>query len=90
MLGDVGPYRDRLKREDPSEVATKVAAQFISRVGDEPWASPSIPFDTSEQPVAEIRSANLPVPGEPDVRIRYRHMYESGRVDLLDVTNQDA
>lgn len=51
MLGDVGRYDDWLAREDPSEAAQRIAA----------YAAPSVLFDTSDQPVSEIRSVALPV-----------------------------
>jgi hypothetical protein len=88
VLGDVGRYDDWLAREDPSEAAQRVAAWMIGHLSKEPYAAPSIPFDTSDQPVSEVRSLALPVPGEPDVRVWYRHTYASGRVDLLGVTNR--
>lgn len=88
MLGDVERYRDWLKRDEPSEKAQEIAAVFIGAISETPYAAPSIPFDTSDQPVSEVRSAALPVPGERDVRVWYRHTYASGRVDLLGVTNR--
>jgi hypothetical protein len=88
-LRDVSQYRDWIDREQPSEAARRVAAEFLLEVADRPWAAPSVPLaQLSDQPNYEVREALLPVPGDSPLRIYYRHVYATDHVDVIAVTNQ--
>ncbi len=88
-LRDLEPWHEWLRRESPSAAARSVARSFMAEVGDEPWRAPSVPVDRlSDQPVYEMRYAELPVAGEMPVEVWYRHYYATGDVDVIAVTNQ--
>ena len=44
--------------------------------------------ELSNQPEHEVRTATLEVEGEQDVRIWYKHVYATGEVSLVTVTNR--
>jgi len=50
-------------------------------------AVPGCP-SVSDQPEYEVRTAALEVEGEQDVRIWWIHVYATGDVDLIAVTNR--
>lgn len=87
-LGSIAEFHEWLERETPSAAAWSIARSFIAELGDAPWRAPSVHLpDLSEQPAFEVRAASLTVPEEADVRILYRHTYETSVIDILDVTN---
>lgn len=87
-LHEVGEYHDWVERESPSEAAQRVARAFLAEIGDVPWTAPSVPIaELSNQPVYEMRTAVLKVPGERDVEVWYLHDYATGNIDLIAVTN---
>lgn len=43
--------------------------------------------ELSEQPEYEVRTATIKVEGEHDVSIWWMHVYATGAVDLIAVTN---
>jgi hypothetical protein len=86
-LRDLDQYHDWVRRESPSATAQRVALDFLVRAGRESWLAPSVPIlDLSNQPIYEVRRAQLPVSDEDDVRIWYRHSYEVDDVDVIAVT----
>ena len=88
-LRDVSEFQHWLERESPSSSARSVARTFIAELGDRPWLAPSVPIaELSNQPEYEVRTATLPVEGEPDVSIWWVHSYATGAVDLIAVTNR--
>ena len=88
-LRDVEEYRAWLQRESPSPDAQSVARTFIAEIGDQPWRAPSVPIaELSNQPEYELRTAALAVEGEHDVLIWWLHVYATGAVDLIAVTNR--
>jgi hypothetical protein len=87
------PRRQRvprlIERESPSVTARSAARTFIAELGDQPWRAPSVPIaELSSQPVYEVRTAALEVEGEQDVRIWWAHVYATGDVDLIAITNR--
>ncbi len=88
-LCDTSSYHEWITREAPSQAARSVARTFIVEIGDEPWRAPSVPIaELSNQPEYEMRTVALPVAGEDDVHVWYRHYYATGKVDVLNVTNR--
>jgi len=88
-LHHIGEFHTWIARESPSRAAQSVARTFVAEIGDVPWRAPSVPIaELSNQPEYEVRSAMLPVAGEPDVQIWYLHDYATGDVDLIAVTNR--
>jgi hypothetical protein len=88
-LRDVAEYHAWIERESPSRSARSVARTFIAELGDQPWRAPSVPIaDLSNQPEYEVRSAALEVEAEHNVRIWWIHVYATGDVDLIAVTNR--
>lgn len=86
-LRDVERYRAWLDRERPSREAHQTAALFLVELADRPYAAPSAPVeDLCDRPEYEVREVRLPVAGEPDVWMLYRHTYVNGAVDVIDVT----
>jgi hypothetical protein len=87
-LRDVDEYHVWTEREPPSRSAQSVARTFIVEL-DRPWSAPSVPIaELSNQPEYEVRTAALEVQGEQDVRIWWIHVYATGDVDLIAVTNR--
>lgn len=85
-LGNVGPFEDWLAEGNPSSVEVLLVRDWIGRLGEDPWAWPSIPIDfMSVPPIYDVREAEA-VPGT-DVQVLYRHTYSTtdpvGTVDLL-------
>ena len=88
-LGDISEWFRWIEREEPTTKAWSLVRTFIAEIGDEPWRAPSMPRpDLSDQPIFEVRSASLAIPGERVVFVLYRHDYESGVVDLISVTQR--
>jgi hypothetical protein len=89
-LRELEEFHRWIERETPSVAAQRVARHFLAEIGDEPWRSPSMPItDLSNQPEDEMREAALEVEGEErPVRIWYRHIYATGVVDVVVVTNR--
>lgn len=88
-LRDIQEYHAWIERESPSTLARSIARTFIAELGDRPWRAPSVPIaDLSNQPEYEVRTAALPVDQEADVQIWWLHVYASGDVDVIAVTNQ--
>lgn len=88
-LDKVSEYDAWIARESPSRAAQSVARTFIVEIGDVPWRAPSVPIaELSNQPEFEVRTAHLPVAGEPDVQVWYLHAYATGNVDVIAVTNR--
>ena len=89
-LRDLDEFRRWIERESPSIAAQRVARHFLAEIGDEPWRSPSVPIaDLSDQPEYEVRVAELGVEGEEHpVRVWYRHLYATGEVDVVAVSNR--
>ncbi len=88
-LRDISEYHSWIDRESPSVSARSVARTFIAELGDRPWRAPSVPIaELSNQPEHEVRTAALEVEGEQDVRIWYLHVYATGDVSLVAVTNR--
>ena len=88
-LGNVGEFYAWIERETPSVAAQEIARTFILELGERPWAAPSTPNrDVSNQPEFEVRTAALDVPGEPHISLWWEHVYATGVVDLLAVTNR--
>ena len=88
-LREIGEYHAWVEREQPSRTARLTARTFIAELGDRPWCPPSVPIEElSHQPEYEVRTASLPVEGEPDVSVWYLHHYATGDVDLIAVTNR--
>ncbi len=88
-LDKVSEYHTWIARESPSKAAQSVARTFIVEIGDVPWRAPSVPIaELSNQPEYEVRTAHLPVAGEPEVQVWYLHAYATGNVDIIAVTNR--
>lgn len=88
-LRDVSEYHLWIEREHPSPSAQSVTRTFIAELGDRPWRAPSVPItELSHQPEYEVRTAALEVEGERDVRVWWVHVYATGHVDLIAVTNR--
>ena len=88
-LGDISEFHAWVEREAPSRSAWSVARTFIAELGDVPWRAPSVPIaELSNQPEYEIRTAALEVAGESDVVIWWLHVYATGDVDIIAVTNR--
>jgi|SRR5271170_8144498 len=88
-LRDVSEYHVWIERESPSLSARSVTRTFIAELGDQPWRAPSVPIaELSSQPQYEVRTAALEVEGEQDVRIWWAHVYATGDVDLIAITNR--
>lgn len=88
-LRDFGEYHAWIDRESPSLSARSVACTFIAELGDRPCRAPSVPIaELSSQPEYELRTAALEVEGEQDVQIWYLHIYATGDVNLVAVTNR--
>ncbi len=87
-LHEIGEYQAWLERESPSIPAQRVARAFMAEIGDVPWEAPSVPIaELSNQPVYEVRTAALKVPGEHVAEVWYLHDYATGDIDLIAVTN---
>lgn len=85
-LRDVGRWQAWLERDQPSAKARLVVAEFLLAICGRPWAAPSVPVSSlSDQPVSEVRSAELAVPGETGVTVYYRQYFAAGEVDIIDV-----
>jgi hypothetical protein len=92
-LGSAAPRRQRVPRLDRAGVSELIGAErhptFIAELGDQPWRAPSVPIaKLSSQPQYEVRTAALEVNGEQDVRIWWAHVYATGDVDLIAITNR--
>ena len=88
-LRDISSFHTWIERESPSHAAERVARHFIAELGDQPWRAPSVPIaELSDQPEYEIRTATITVVGERDVSIWWMHVYATGAVDLIAVTNR--
>jgi hypothetical protein len=88
-LRDVSEYHAWIERESPSVTARSAARTFIAELGDQPWRAPSVPIaELSNQPVYEVRTTALEVEGEQDVRMWWAHVYATGDVDLIAITNR--
>ena len=88
-LRDVSEFHLWLEREHPSRSALSVARTFIAELGDRAWRAPSVPIaELSQQPEYEVRTAALPVEGEPDVVVWWLHDYATGHVDLIAITSR--
>jgi hypothetical protein len=88
-LRDTREYNAWIERESPSMSSRSVARTFIAELGDRPWRAPSVPIaELSSQPEYEVRTAALEVEGEQDVRIWYVHIYATGDVNLVAVSNR--
>ena len=87
-LRDIRAFHTWIERESPSTTAQSAARGFIAEIGDRPWRAPSVPIsELSEQPEYEVRTATIKVEGEHDVSIWWMHVYATGAVDLIAVTN---
>lgn len=88
-LREVGEYHAWIEREHPSRAARSAARTFIAELGDVPWRAPSAPIAAlSNQPEYELRVAAVDVPGEYPVWVWYLHVYATGDVDIVAVTNR--
>lgn len=88
-LRDISTFHTWIERESPSSAAQSAARHFIAELGDQPWRAPSVPIaELSEQPEYEIRTATITVDDERDVSIWWMHVYATGAVDLIAVTNR--
>lgn len=88
-LRDVDELRAWMERASPSPVAQGATRAFIAELGDRPWLPPSVPIaELSQQPEYEVRSATISVEGRQDVTIWWLHVYTTGVVDLIAVTNR--
>ena len=88
-LRDVDEYHAWIERESPSRSARSVARTFIVELADRSWRAPSVPIpELSNQPEYEVRTAALELEGEQNVRIWWIHVYATGAVDLIAVTNR--
>jgi hypothetical protein len=88
-LRDIAAFHAWTERESPSATAQRAARAFIAELGDRPWRAPSVPIaELSEQPEYEVRTATITVAGEDDVSIWWMHVYATGAVDLIAVTNR--
>lgn len=88
-LGDVGEFYAWIERESPSVAAQKVVRAYILGLAERPWAAPSVPIPLlSNQPEFEVRTAPLEISGEQQVTIWWVHVYATGVVDLMAVTNR--
>ena len=88
-LREIGEFRAWIVREQPSRAARSAARTFIAELGDEPWRAPSVPIDAlSSQPEYEVRVAAVDVRGEQPVWVWFLHMYATGDVDVIAVTNR--
>lgn len=88
-LRRIEEYHSWLERESPSIAARQAARHFLVEIGDEPWRAPSVPIaELSDQPDFEVRAVALDVTGEAPVRIWYRHIYATGAVDIIAITNR--
>jgi hypothetical protein len=88
-LRDIAEDAAWVERESPSIAAQYVVRCFLVEVGDEAWRAPSVPIgDLSDQPQDEMRSADVPVPGERSVWVWYRHFYTTGAIDIIAITNR--
>jgi hypothetical protein len=88
-LRDINEFHTWIERESPSRSAQRLARTFIAELGDRPWRAPSVPIaEVSNQPEYEVRTAALEVEGGQDVRIWWIHVYATGDVDLIAVTNR--
>ncbi len=87
-LRKVAAFHDWVDREHPSLVCQRVARHFLVEIGDQPWRWPSVPVrELSDQPVSELRSAELSVDHDHAVVVWYRHFYATGDVDIIAVTS---
>ena len=88
-LREVGEYHAWIGRENPSRDARSVARTFIAELSDAPWRAPSTPIpELSHPPQYEFRVATISVPREPPVSVWYLHVYATGDVDIIAVTNR--
>lgn len=88
-LRDVDELSAWIERDSPSPVAQRAARAFLAELGDRPWLPPSVPIaELSQQPEYEVRSATISVEGERDITIWWLHVYATGVVDLIAVTNR--
>ena len=88
-LHQVGEFHAWVVPEAPTRAAQSMARTFIAELSDAPWRAPSVPVgDLSNQPVYEVRTARLPVASEHDVQVWYLHVYVTGDVDVIAVTNR--
>ena len=88
-LRDIDAFYAWIERESPSTAAQSAARGFVAELGDRPWLAPSVPIaELSEQPEYEVRTATLIVEGEHELSIWWMHVYATGAVDLIAVTNR--
>lgn len=88
-LRDISAFHTWIERESPTKKSQSAARGFIAELGDRPWRAPSVPIaELSEQPEYEVRTATITVEGEHDVSIWWMHVYATGAVDLVAVTNR--
>lgn len=89
-LRDVEEYHRWVERESPTPAAQRAARHFLVEISEEPWRWPSVPVAAlSEQPEYEVRNAALTVEGEErPVSVWYRHVYATGAVDVIAITNR--
>lgn len=88
-LGNVGEYFAWFEPESPSAAALDIAREYILELAARPWAAPSIPIpEMSNQPEFEVRTAPVDVPGEQHITFWWVHVYATGIVDLMAVTNR--
>lgn len=83
-------FRDWIARDQPSERARLVTAEFLLQLAEQSYAAPSAHVEQlSNQPVDEVREVYLPVARESAVWILFRHTYgasdDAGLVDVIDI-----
>ncbi|MEJ7796711.1 MAG: hypothetical protein WKF50_14240 [Nocardioides sp.] len=86
-LRDAGGFYRWVETESPSAEAWSVVRTFLARVGDRPWAAPSVPVEEmSNQPDYEVRTAIIEVGEGVEVHAWWLHEYATGAVDIIGVT----
>ena len=80
-LGDLTPFSIWVSLYDPPYIDARPVEAWIRQLHENYAAAPSIPYDTSAQPVSEVRMAVLK--GRRQVEVWYEYRHVTGVVDLL-------
>ena len=89
-LRDLDEFLSWISRESPTQAAQKIALDFLVAAGRTSYIAPSVPIlGLSNQPLDEVRQAQLAVESETDVRVWYRHTYATDDVDVIAITQHD-
>lgn len=81
-LGDISAFGRWVEIANPTLPVWRHARWWVADLAVKPWQAPSRPVpEQSDQPIYEVRTAEIPRTG--GIEIVYRYWYDTEVVDLI-------